>query len=407
MVWMTICQSALAQKPVRLITTDIDNFWQAYDKIVATKDSASQFTYLKELFLDKVSKGQKAMIEVRSYTAKNYIDAIDKRQAYFSSIRNNTFKANAYAKKIAGKVEVLRKLYPGLKPAEIYFTVGAFRSGGTTQADMVLIGSEIAMAQEHLDNLVFTNIHEYIHTQQKSTVCDNLLGQSVMEGVAEFLTEKVMATGSTLPAIAFGKQNVARVKQVFAKRMFNIDYGFWLYDDTENEFGKRDLGYYVGYAIAEGYYSKSGDKSKAIKEMIELDANDKLALGRYVDQSGYFDKSVRSLNDDYEKTRPMVVSVFPFEKGKPVSPGTSKFTINFSVPMNRRSRNFELGPLGLDHLMKVKSFIGFSADGRSAEFEVEKLKPNRHYQLLIGQGFRDLNGIRIRPYLIDFKTGER
>jgi len=103
----------------------------------------------------------------------------------------------------------------------------------------------------------------------------------------------------------------------------------------------------------------------------------------------------------------MVVSVFPFEAGKPVSPGTSKFTINFSVPMNRRSRNFEMGPLGLGYLIKVKSFIGFSADGKSAEFELEELKPNRHYQLLIGQGFRDLNGIRIRPYLLDFKTGER
>lgn len=75
--------------------------------------------------------------------------------------------------------------------------------------------------------------------------------------------------------------------------------------------------------------------------------------------------------------------------------------------MNRRSKNFELGPLGMDHLMRVKAFIGFSADGKSVEFEMDQLKPNQHYQLLIGQGFRDLKDIRIKPFLIDFKTREK
>lgn len=396
----------MAQQAVSLVTTDINHFWQAYDKIMATSDTTAQYDYLRKLFLDRATPGQKAMIQTRSYTPKDYMEAIYQRKTYFNSIRNNTFKANDYAKAITEKVEVFKKLYPTLKPAQIYFTVGAFRSGGTTLNDMVLIGSEIAMADEHLNNLVFTNIHEYVHTQQKSTVCDYLLGQSVMEGVAEFMTEKVMGVNSTLPAIAYGKQHVEKVRQAFAGQMFNIDYGFWLYNDAENEFGLRDLGYYVGYAIAEAYYSKAKDKTSAIKEMIEVDANDEKALAAYVDQSGYFGRSVALLKDDYEKSRPKVLSVYPFETGKLISPKTSKFTIHFSVPMNRRSRNFELGPLGMDHLIKVKTFIGYSTDGKSVEFEMDQLKPNRHYQLLIGQGFRDLNGRRIKPYLIDFKTGE-
>lgn len=401
---LTIFQSAFGQQPVNLITTDINNFWQAYDKIVATKDTLAQFDFLSRLFLDKATTGQSAMIKVRNYTPKNYIDAINQRQPYFNAIRNNTYKVNDYAKKIENKVQSLKKLYPSLKPAEIYFTVGAFRSGGTTTANMVLIGSEIAMAEEHLDNLVFTNIHEYIHTQQKSTVCDNLLGQSVMEGVAEYLTEKTMVTTSTLPAIAYGRQNADEVKQVFAQQMFNIDYGYWLYSDAQNSFGLRDMGYYVGYAIAESYYNKAKNKLKAIEEMIEVDANNPKDLELYVDKSGYFNKSVALLKSDYENNRPTVLSVYPLEAGRLISPGTSKFTIKFSAPMNKNSRNFELGPLGMDYLIRVKTFIGFSADGKSAQFELEKLEPNRHYQLLIGQGFRDLNGIRIKPYLIDFKT---
>jgi Bacterial Ig-like domain len=403
---VTIFNLAIAQQPVSLITTDIDNFWQAYDKIVKTKDSVAQYDYLKRLFLDRATVGQKAMIQARRYTSKDYVDAINQRQSYFNTIRKNTYKAEDYAKEIGTKIEVFRKLYPPLKPAKLYFTIGAFRSGGTTLNDMVLIGSEIAMAGEHLSNLVFTNVHEYVHTQQKSTSCDYLLGQSVMEGVAEFVTEKVMGTSSTLPAIAYGKQNEEKVRQAFASHMFNIDYGFWLYNDVENEFGLRDLGYYVGYTIAEAYYNRAEDKTKAIKEMIEVDANDEQALAAYVDQSGYFNRSVELLKQDYEKSRPKVLSVYPFETGKLISPSTSRFTIQFSAPMNKRSKNFELGPLGMDYLIRVKTFIGFSADGKSLEFEMEQLKPNKHYQLLIGQGFRDLNDKRIKPYLIDFRTGE-
>jgi hypothetical protein len=410
LIVLTFCiasfRIAIAQQPVILETTDIDHFWQAYDKIIITKDTAAQLDYLNKLFLDRASAGQKAMILARRYTPKSYIDAINQRQHYFNSIRSNTYKVANYADTIGRKVAVLKKLYPNLKPAKIYFTVGAFNSGGTTHGDMVLIGSEIAMADEHLDNLVFTNMHEYVHTQQKSTLCDNLLGQSVMEGVAEFMAEKVMGANSKLPALAYGRKNIEKVREVFAKQMFNIDYGFWLYNSAENEFGTRDLGYYVGYAIAEAYYGKAKDKGKAIKDMIEVDANDEKALALYVDQSGYFKKSVALLKKDYEKNRPMVLNVFPFENGKLISPSTTRFTINFSAPMNQRSRNFELGPLGMDYLIKVKTFIGFSADGKSVTFEMDELKPNRHYQLLIGQGFRNLNGIRIKPYLIDFKTGE-
>lgn len=402
----SITQSIWAQKSVNLITTDIDHFWQAYDKIISTKDTSAQYAYLSTLFLEKATPGQKAMIMARNYTTKDYLKVITEQQTYFNSIRANTLKAKDYAKAIAIKVEKLKQLYPALKPAEIYFTVGAFRSGGTTKGKMVLIGSEIAMADEHLENLVFTNVHEYVHTQQKTNMGDNLLAQCAMEGVAEFVSEKVMASPSTAPAIAYGKANTKKVMQAFSLQMFNTGNGFWLYSDAENQFGVRDLGYYVGYAIAEQYYTKASDKAKAISEMIELDYNNAEALSAYVDQSGYFNQAVKQLSDEYEKNRPFVVSATP-EKVTD-SAGSLKYTVKilFSKPMDKRFRNFEYGPLGKDNAMYIKNFIGFSADGSAATFDTE-LKPGRQYQLVLGEGFKDANGIRMKPYLIDFKTGDK
>lgn len=393
----------------RIVTTDIDNFWRAYDQIITTTDNSKQLEYLNKEFIEKGTPGLKAIMQARRYTPQEYVEAINKRPEFWSSIREKTLKANEFAHDIEAGINKLKKLYPELKPANIYFTVGVFRTGGTTSENNILIGSEIVFAdQRNIDNLVFTNVHEFVHTQQKVNNCDNLLGQSVMEGVAEFLTVKALETPSTAPAISFGKANEQRVKEVFAREMFNRYTNFWLYSDAPNIFNTRDLGYYVGYAIAEKYYEKAKDKKLAVKEMIELDYNNPIQLAKYVDKSGYFPKSTAKYEKDFEKIRPQVIGIKPFKNGdKRVSPSVSEITVEFSEEMNKTYRNFQFGPLGEEAVCRLKRFIGFSEDGKSVSFEIEPLKPNKHYQLVIGNGFRNKNGIAIKPFLIDFATTDK
>ncbi|RKR82124.1 putative Zn-dependent protease DUF2268 [Mucilaginibacter gracilis] len=422
-------RAAIAQKQeIRLFTSDITNFWNAYDHITVTKDSARQYAYMDSLFLKKATPGLKALMQVREYTAKSYIDAINNYPMFWRSVRPNTLKADGFAKVIDQGIARFKKLYPELKPAKIYFTIGALRTGGTTLDSLVLIGAEVALGDkqtvttefprslshlrtyfdsEPMKSMAFNNIHEYVHTQQKTTVANTLLGQSVLEGVAEFLAVQVSGQASPTPAVAYGKRNDVRIRQAFAAQLFNPFTGFWLYSNQENEFHVRDLGYYVGYAICEKYYEKAADKKQAIREMIRLDYNDEAALSRFVEQSGYFDESMQSIKKRFETSRPAVVAIGPFSNGSSqVAPSTTKLTVTFSEAMDEKSRNFDLGPLGEDNLMRVKKILGYAEDGRSLSFEVE-LKPDRHYQLLLGEGFRNKAGLSMRPYLIDFKTAAR
>jgi hypothetical protein len=411
-----------------IITSDITNFWTAYDKIITTEDSAQQYTYINKLFIDKGTPGLKAMMQVREYTAKSYINAIHKYPRFWNSIRSNTVKAPSFAKSISANVLKIKKLYPELKPANVYFTIGALRSGGTVLENKVLIGSEITMADEHtvtdefpqtmahlkshfktnpINGLVFTNVHEYIHTQQKTTVANNLLGQCVLEGVAEFVAEKATGQLSTLPAKTYGNQHTQQIKEVFSQRLFNSDTGFWLYSNAKNEFGVRDLGYYVGYAICESYYMKARDKKQAIKEMIELDYNNEEALNKFADQSGYFNKPLSSLKSNHELNRPVVTAIKPFVNGATgVAPGVQELTIQFSKPMDKGNRNFELGPLGKDNMLKIKRFLNFSEDGTSVTMEVE-LKPGLRQQTTVGSGFISEDGLPLKPYLIDITTANQ
>jgi len=419
-------KGVLAQeRPSDLVTTDIRNFWSAYDKIIATKDSAQQYAYLHELFIAKGTPGLKAIMEARDYTARSYIDAINKYPLFWNSVRANTLKAGAFADSIAANISKLKALYPALRPAKIYFTIGALRTGGTTMNDKVLIGSEIALGDEHtvtsefppafagltpyfksnpIKIVVFTNVHEYVHTQQKTTIGKNLLAQCVLEGVAEFVAEKATGQPTTLPALKYGNAHAEPIRNVFALQLFNPATGFWLYSNAANEFGIRDLGYYVGYAICEKYYNSESDKKQAIKEMIELDYNDDAALAKFVDRSGYFTRPVEELSKTYEKNRPFVTAIRPFKNNATqVDTATREITVEFSAPMDTRYRNFEMGPLGESNLLKLQSVKGFSSDGRSITFNVG-LQPGRHYQLMIGEGFRNKDGIHLKPYLLDFYT---
>jgi len=405
------------------ITTDIDNFWTAYDKISASKDSVQQYALLRELYLSKGTEGLKGLIEVRNYSEEEFINWITQYPKFWKSIRHNTDKLNSLYPKINENILKLQKAYPDLKPATIYFSVGAFRTGGTIQGNKVLIGSELSLAdkttiidelpswrqnfyknQNPLNELPLLCTHEYIHTQQKEMV-ENLLSMCLYEGVAEFISCKVTGTKSDAPAIEFGKANQKVVIDKFVTDLFTMTNNYnWLWGENRNELKVRDLGYFIGYEICERYYNLSEDKSKAIKELIELDFTNEKEVERIVDLTKLFPKTLEELYNDYEKQRPTITSLTPFENGsQSVKPGVIQISINFSEEMDTDHRGFDYGPLGENYIYKFIKLIGWSNDNKTITIEVE-VEPNKNYQALITNRFINKKGFALKPFLIEFRT---
>lgn len=303
-----------------VITTDIDLFWSAFDQVENEKKTVRQIELLDSLYIKKGSIGLQNIIQVKNYTAKDYVELINKYPKFWKSIRENTFKSKGFAKELNEGIEKLRIIYPDLKPAKIYFTVGAMRTNGTTQDSLVLIGSELAMADPNTDisefkgrtkewletyfgsnpinGLVLLNVHEYVHTQQ-NPIADNLLYQVIYEGVAEFVSTKAMNMRSNVSAIEFGKSN-PKVKQKFENEMFEEKTYEWMWSNAPNEFDMRDLGYYIGYTIAEKSYEQSDDKLMAIKKMIELDYTNSEEIDSFIDSTNFFSKPINKLRQEFE-----------------------------------------------------------------------------------------------------------
>lgn len=292
-----------------VVSDDVARFWTAYDAVRQIPDPAQQEAEFQRLYIDQGTPGLHAFMEAKGYDAATYVAAINAYPRYWDTVRPRTALAFGALTRLEDHLDRFRALYPDLRPAGIYFEVGALRSGGTTLENKVLIGVEMATGDQSVDvsqmperlqrffttyfasdplaNLDLLAVHEVVHTQERGER-QTLLAQAVYEGVADFVAEQVTGRMPALAYVTYGPANDAAIKAAFRQDMLANDYSGWLYNGTDNAFGVRDLGYYVGYAIVSAYYARAADKPAAIKAMIELDFADQAAVQRFVDASSYF-----------------------------------------------------------------------------------------------------------------------
>lgn len=407
----------------KIISSDIANFWKAHDTLQQVGDSVHQMNLLKTEFIDKASVGQRRMMAARRYTPDEYINSITNRTSFWNSIRPNTERIDVFNTELRKGVDQLAKIYPDLRHATIYYTVGNHRSPGTGMDSVVLIGTEFALGDSStivhelpeynqsyyainpITHLSFLCVHEYVHTQQKPMVHD-LLSLTLYEGIAEFVA--ITATGQQSPwkAFSYGPENEEKIIQRFEEDMFKPSAIYnWLWNSPQNEFGTSDLSYFVGYQLASRYYDAATDKMAAIKSLIELDYTNEVEIEKLVNSTGYFSRSVSQMRSNFEQRRPIVIGIQQFENhSASVNPSLREITIEFSEVLDGMSTSVDFGELGKDAFPQG-TFQGrrWGVDNKSWTIPVD-LEPNRRYQILISSNFRTQDGIPLKPFLIDFTT---
>lgn len=409
--------------PGNIVTSDLDNFWIAYDRIVQTPDSLERLRLINELYINKGTEGLKGLIAARNYRDTEYVNAILSYPKYWNSVRANSAKIAQEAAQIENYFARFKAVYPELKPATVYFAIGVFRSPGTYQGDKVLMGAEFYLADQNtvLDELPervqrsmkaympydvpLTALHESVHTRQKRWEDLTIIHLCVAEGVAEFVST-LLAEKPLSPPVKFGKQNADRVLQQYMKEIFRDDDVWnWLWNQNKNALKENDLGYYIGYAICEKYYNNATDKKQAIKDLVELEYSDEKAFAAFVDGTKFLPMTLREIDLKYESMRPKIKKIREFKNGsQSVSPALNVITLEFSEPMSACCRSFDFDPAKAARSLRVKKVLGWSDDKKRFAFEVEALQPNTNYQLIISNFAKADGGNRLAPYTLEFKT---
>ncbi len=290
--------SACAQAPTfspdpeaaRLVTDDLDRFWQAWDAAAAVEGPDARAAVFRQRYLDAGSPGLEAFTRLRIDDAAKLVAAIDKHPRYYASLRSRTPGLEARLPAIRDTLRRMKALYPEAVFPDVYFLIGRMNSGGTLDKEGLLIGLEMfgrgagvpldelgdwhrAVVGE-FDNLPVIVAHEWVHFQQRSGIDGQptLLQASIGEGVANFIAELGAGRHINQHVHAWAEPRAAELWAEFREVMHGTDYTGWLYGGGDRADGGRpaDLGYWIGYRIARGYYQRAGDKTVALRDMLGI-----------------------------------------------------------------------------------------------------------------------------------------
>ena len=286
------------------VTSDIARFWKAYDGGGAGGASAPFQTE----YLDRASPGLSDFIASRNVTAASLAGMVRAYPRYFADIRASTLRLANDAdvqSRIRDGYRKIKGMYPPAVFPPVTFLIGRFSTGGTTSASGMLVGLEFYATSSTtpldelpkfqrdnvrpLDSLPVIVAHEHTHILQgraggiASRRNKTLLDQSLMEGGADFVAYVI--TGGNINArlqpYAIPREHALWTE--FKSMMHGTDISQWIYNqgsDTGDRPG--DLGYFIGFRIAESFYSRTSDKRLALQAIIDISDSD-----LFLSQSGY------------------------------------------------------------------------------------------------------------------------
>jgi len=284
--FLIIFECVFSQNKQLIETNDIDNFWKAYDKLQNASNRADSIKIIQIEYIEKASEHFQEFIRLRNFNAEEYINIIEKHPKFWKSIRKETENVKNKKEEIEKVLDLYEALIPNFKRPNVCFAIGCLRTGGTVSENLILIGTEIAASTSETEkselsdwlksvigktgDLLTMVAHETIHTQQIGNLTRDLAVQSINEGVADFLTEKVLGNTINKTAFLFGENNECDLKLEFLSnyKMDKKNIVNWLYNGNQSKNRPADLGYFIGYKIAQEYFNKSKNKKKAISNLL-------------------------------------------------------------------------------------------------------------------------------------------
>jgi uncharacterized protein YjaZ len=98
----------------------------------------------------------------------------------------------------------------------------------------------------------------------------SLLGKSIKEGSADFISEMIAGKIINDQLRAYGDPRERELWLEFKQQMDGKDWSRWLYQGDKSKDRPADLGYYIGYKICDSYYRHASDKAAAIKDILRI-----------------------------------------------------------------------------------------------------------------------------------------
>jgi hypothetical protein len=271
---------------VRFVTSDIENFWRAYDLAAVEPDRARRVEIFQREYLERGSAGLQDFVRLRIKSAEELVRALERTPRYYASIREATRRVGALDSVMRASFQRFREFYPDAVFPDVYFVIGISNTGGTVSSNGLLIGAEmygmgpatpldelpawLASVLKSVESLPAIVAHESCHFNQSYPEPRTLLGKSIQEGSCDFIGELISGATVNPEQAVWAEPRQAELWREFEPEMAGSDYRNWLYNGAGAGDRPGDLGYYIGYRIVRAYYEAAPDRSQALREILQI-----------------------------------------------------------------------------------------------------------------------------------------
>lgn len=277
-------------KQAKLVTTDVKNFWRAYDlaQRTAKGDTARRRQIYRDEYFAKASPGLQDYYAYKIGSIESFVRTHDQLPRFYAAIRPNTMQVEAMKAQMMQSFANFKDLYPNARFPPVYFVIGRFSSGGTASNNGLILGldqdcrtpaiptDELSLWQQNnftdLNALPHVVAHELIHFQQAGLAADTtLLRAALVEGMADFLGELISGKVANPRLFTYAKGREGQIWSDFNGEMHLDRARNWIANSNQETADKpADLGYWVGYRICKAYYDHAADKKQAVYDMLNI-----------------------------------------------------------------------------------------------------------------------------------------
>lgn len=289
------------------ITSDIDNFWRAFDLAAKETDRTKKIKIYQTEYLDKGSQGLKDFVRMRLKSARDLVETVERLPRFYASVRSSTLRAAKMQKQMRASFRKFKKIYPSAVFPDVYFLIGNTSTGGTASNNGLLIGTELygatagtprdefpalmktflrdvkdeaelqQMTTRYLDTALKPIekvppivAHESCHFNQNYSRLSTVLEKSIQEGACDFIAELIAGEPLNPEQKVYGNSREADLWREFESEMNSTDFSRWMYNALKERDRPGDLGYYMGYKICWSYYNNAADKQQAVSDILNI-----------------------------------------------------------------------------------------------------------------------------------------
>jgi len=278
--------TAVTRDPSRaeIATSDVTRFWRAFDDAAKVPMAERVAVYRKE-YLAPATQGLKDFIAYRHVTAASLTQHVEAGRAYYSQVRPYIGQVVGQKPMIAAAFRRLKTIYPPIVfPGHVYFVVGQQHGAGMNSPHGIILAAEMLATppgtpysynKVYPDYVPFSVVHETIHFNQSFQQGDHdtLLQDVINEGTADFIASLTLpdpAPRQSADRWHYGCAHEAELAARFAKEAGMKGTGPWLFNHHPDTGWPIDMGYWLGYRIAQAFYDRSANKREALHELLQV-----------------------------------------------------------------------------------------------------------------------------------------